>query len=667
MRDASQMMLSKTSFQGLLAILKCNKHGRVELPKNLGDSTPPHWSIEARLPRSARKIVKKYNKYQNGADIKTLYDAYSQLWFESEKYIRKHQDNSGLQTRVILIGWINPRHVTLLRGYLLLIKLLGADLNFRFGWERRDVAQALGNSYLKSGFKIEFASDLSPRFRVFRTFRGYGYRAFALSEQAKASLQNLNHLNAIENSNSKSVVDVLIDSIITQKIEKNLTNKVRRAFLLPPENQAVHSLMYQNMDILISFFRGFRLPNLAEILASNVPNEYQDRFRFLAEVYPSGNTESSVILNVKRLYKHSDPESFVNGQVRFPTIDFRNRIGHARPGNMPVESDLIELTELRDVKLQKGGTILCNNELVVVDRAADPRLEHASGQWEHVFGSSLLGQTVMVKVCEDAAKSIDEGILLSGRNDYNWYHWMVEYLPRVIEIEKEIDLRIPWVISNRVPKTGVEALQMISTRDILVCDSEKLQHFKKLIVMSPNASVVDTILAPWERISRFNTHNLQELRSAMRSVSSNSRFPEKVFIVRESTHRNVVNQDTLVNIALGYGFRPISLENLNFLEQLDLFSNAKAIITAGGAIMANYLFMPQESHVIQLNNVANKDFVIPPLLSSIAGSKFISILGKPKKVKKIRHLRIDQIHESYVIKPKMLESVLESLNESSIS
>ena len=645
------------------------------LPEILGDPPPPHWRIETRSPRNARRIVKRYYEYQNGADIKILYDAYSQLWYESEKYIRRHEDKSGLQTRVILIGWMHPSHVTLLRGYLLLLKLLGADLNFRFGWERPDVAEALGNSYLKSGFKIEFASDLSPRFRVFRTFRGYGFRAYALSEQTKASLQDLNHLNAIENSNYKSVVNVLIDSILTQKVEKNLTNKVRRMLLLPPEMQAIQALMTNNIDIVLYFLRSFRLPKLAEILASKVPSLYQDRqdkFRFLAEVCPSGIAESSTILNVKRLYKHSDPEHFVNGQVRFPTIDYKKSIGHARPGNMPVESDLTELTELTDVKIQKGGTIICDHELVVVDRAADPRLEHVSGQWEHVFGSPLCGRTVMVELCEDAAKSIDEGILLSGRNDYNWYHWMVEYLPRVIEIDKELDSRIPWVISNRVPKTGVEALKMISTRDILVCDSEKLQHFKKLIVMSPNASVVDTVLAPWERISRFNTHNLQELRSAMRRSSSSRSFPEKVFIVRESKRikrysRNVVNQDQLVDIALGYGFHSINLEDMDFSEQLDLFSNARMVITAGGAVMANYLFMPQESHVIQLNNVANKDFVIPPLLSSIAGSKFTSIVGKTSIGRNVRNLRIDHVHESYVIKPRTLETVLKSFNESSIS
>jgi capsular polysaccharide biosynthesis protein len=273
----------------------------------------------------------------------------------------------------------------------------------------------------------------------------------------------------------------------------------------------------------------------------------------------------------------------------------------------------------------------------------------------------------MVNLCEDAAESYENGVLLSGRNDFNWYHWMIEYLPRVIEIEKKIDPGIPWVITNRVPKTGVEALKKLSTREILVCDAEKLHHFKKLNVMSPNASVIDTVLAPWERVSRFNTHNLHGLRSAMRSASSKSSHAEKVFIVRDSTHRNVVNQDQLVEVAVGYGFHPISMENYDFSQQLDLFSNAKVIITAGGAIMANYLFMPEGSHVIQLNNEANKDFIIPPLLSSIAGSRFTSVVGKPKKSKNVRNLRIDQIHESYVIKPQTLETVLASLNESSIS
>ncbi len=632
--------------------------------------TPRHWSIATRIPRSARKIVDKYSKYQNGADIKILYDAYSQLWFESKKFIRIHEDIINPQTRVIIIGWMNPRDVTLLRVYLLLIKLLGADLSFRFGGERPDVACVLGNSHLKSGFKIEFASDLSPRFRIFRTLMRSHYRANASSEQTKASLQNWNQVvgNSNENSNRKAVVDVTIDIATIFYVEENLTNRLRRLFSLPSELLVVEALMVENIEILISFLRGFRLPELAEILSSKVPYEYQDRFRFLAEDYQGErNTDLSRILNIKRLYKHSDSKSFAHGKVRFPEIDFKNSIGLAKPGNVQVDCDFAELTELSDVQIQKGGTIICDHELVVVDRSADPRIEFVSGQWDHVFGSSSNGQTAMVNLCEDAAESYDNGVLLSGRNDFNWYHWMIEYLPRVIEIEKEIDPEIPWVITNRVPKTGVEALKKISTREILVCDAEKLQHFKKLNVMSPNASVIDTVLAPWERISRFNTRNLHGLRSAMRSASSKSSLPEKVFIVRNSTHRNVLNQDQLVEVAVGYGFHPISMESYDFSQQLDLFSNAKVIITAGGAIMANYLFMPKESHVIQFNNEANKDFIIPPLLSSIAGSRFTSVVGKPKKGKNFRNLRIDQIHESYVIKPQRLETVLASLNESSIS
>jgi hypothetical protein len=75
--------------------------------------------------------------------------------------------------------------------------------------------------------------------------------------------------------------------------------------------------------------------------------------------------------------------------------------------------------------------------------------------------------------------------------------------------------------------------------------------------------------------------------------------------------------------------------------------------------------MPEGSHVIQLNNEANKDFIIPPLLSSIAGSRFTSIVGKPEKSRNARNLRIEQIHESYVIKPQRLETVLAFLNQSS--
>ena len=81
------------------------------------------------------------------------------------------------------------------------------------------------------------------------------------------------------------------------------------------------------------------------------------------------------------------------------------------------------------------------------------------------------------------------------------------------------------------------------------------------------------------------------------------------------------------------------LENLDFSEQLELFSNAKVAISSDGAVMANYLFMPQDSHVIPIKQCSKYRFYY--FIIAIFNRRF----------------------KSHEVKPRILESVLESLNE----
>ena len=623
------------------------------------------WSVGMQTPRKAKKISKGYVDYQRHGDIKILYKAFEELFLEMQKYIEieKNFDTNKYETRVILKGWIDPRFSSKLKILLTIGKLRGADLTFKFGYRREDVAAVLGPSYLDSGYKIEFSSEISKKFVLFKPFLGFNYLPNPSSEMTKSLLDDCLPQSMYSSSQAPSLEDanLTIDSLYSVRVERSASNSGLKLFGLPPKMLALDVLMLENTEAIVAALRSFHFPEFARIAKDRVPVEYRDRLLFLSETLEvDEQVNESVVLGVNRLFEKSLSSTGAKTEM-FPTVAYKKNVGHCKPGTLPVESDLVRITDLTNAFVQKGGTIICENRLVVVDRAADPRIEFVSGQWDHVFGSSVYGERALIKLCEPANESFKNGVLLSGRNDFNWYHWMIEYMPRAIEVDPVIDAKIPWVISNRVPKSGIDALKMISSREIVVCDSEKLHSFSTLKVMSPNASVIDTLLAPWEKISKFNLDNLRMLRKSLIGADTRPKFAPKVFIERASTHRNVINQDELIELAASYGFQSVSLEELDFSQQLNLFSNADAVITAGGAVMANFIFMKPGSNLVQLNNVANKEFIIPALLCDVSQTKLTTVVGRPAKEKGASGMHIDIIHGSYEIRPKDLRSALNSL------
>ena len=76
---------------------------------------------------------------------------------------------------------------------------------------------------------------------------------------------------------------------------------------------------------------------------------------------------------------------------------------------------------------------------------------------------------------------------------------------------------------------------------------------------------------------------------------------ERLYISRsDAKWRRVVNEEEVVEVLRGEGFRPVSLEGLSFQEQLNLFSRAEYIVAPHGSGLANLLFAPAGVRVVEL-------------------------------------------------------------------
>ncbi|HEY9835901.1 MAG TPA: glycosyltransferase family 61 protein, partial [Vampirovibrionales bacterium] len=104
--------------------------------------------------------------------------------------------------------------------------------------------------------------------------------------------------------------------------------------------------------------------------------------------------------------------------------------------------------------------------------------------------------------------------------------------------------------------------------------------------------------------------------------------PDRIYISRRNaSYRRILNEEETIARLSPYGFVPIILESLSFLEQVALFANAKAIIAPHGAGLTNTLFCNPGTQVIE---IFSPDMVSVNywVVSNITGLDYSYLIGE---------------------------------------
>jgi len=102
----------------------------------------------------------------------------------------------------------------------------------------------------------------------------------------------------------------------------------------------------------------------------------------------------------------------------------------------------------------------------------------------------------------------------------------------------------------------------------------------------------------------YSLDNVRWLRRALLNrpkenrVAATSRM--RVFIKRKAKKRVFLNRDDFLGDLRVQGFKDVFLEDLTFLEQVELFSNAEVVVGAHGAGLANLLFCQEGAFVFEV-------------------------------------------------------------------
>lgn len=200
---------------------------------------------------------------------------------------------------------------------------------------------------------------------------------------------------------------------------------------------------------------------------------------------------------------------------------------------------------------------------------------------------------------------IDENIasLSVDPLNLNYFHWMIESFPRLSLIQQADIIPDKYIICNELPfqkfllsLIGIEESRIINnTPNVLI-------QAKNLIVpdMLNNFELVKTEYGQYYNTKYFPTWIAEFYRSLVLPYIQKTQ-QKRIYISRkDSRHRKIVNTKALEELLEKFGFKKYFLEDMDFLEQAQLFYNAEFVIAPHGAGLVNQIFCPQDVKIIEI-------------------------------------------------------------------
>jgi hypothetical protein len=209
----------------------------------------------------------------------------------------------------------------------------------------------------------------------------------------------------------------------------------------------------------------------------------------------------------------------------------------------------------------------------------------------------------------------------------NFYHWTLEYLPKLRAYEEWVELtnEIPTVLIETNPPEWVT-----NSLDTMGIPSTALTQWRS------NRASLDRFILPLHQSRTPPTPegpSPQEIKFLRRRISPESIGSDynskRIYISRQkAADRRVENREELLNVLSQFGFKSFILEEMSFREQVGLFSEADMIIAPHGAGLTHLAFSI-DSNVIELfpkNNIQPHYFY----LSMILDINYEYIVGEQK-------------------------------------
>ena len=241
-----------------------------------------------------------------------------------------------------------------------------------------------------------------------------------------------------------------------------------------------------------------------------------------------------------------------------------------------------------------SSSVVCGSEAIIerVQGVSNARASYASGHIiEHGDAIALVENNAELTVIEKA-------IFLGGNGCANYYHWLIEILPKLEYLDDLPNYAdYPLLVSNdvyQIKNLRAALSALVPDRAVVIVNS-KANHIAKNLVYinAPNECPFNLqrkqVQLPSDFYFRKSSIDYLRKKLIKNDLFSASRTKQRIFLARRPGRRSY-NQDEVFNVLEPLGFRTVFMEELSFHEQIELMLNAEVVAGPTGASWTNIIF-----------------------------------------------------------------------------
>ena len=223
----------------------------------------------------------------------------------------------------------------------------------------------------------------------------------------------------------------------------------------------------------------------------------------------------------------------------------------------------------------------------------------------------------------------------------NHFHWLVHQLPKLLLLSDR-GLASELMLPPSFMSSPVRLQSAMAVGVDLLC----LARMQGSVLRAERMTFVDS--------PDFNSSLLRQLRVRLSSATLTPGRRKLYLSRRLASRRRLVNEPEIWSELERLGYEEVCLEELTFTEQVHLLGEAEVVVGLHGAGLANIVFCPEGSHIVEIVDPA---FPSPEYydLAAACGHHYWLVLGSPVGARKPGY------HDLYV-DPSALMSIARSID-----
>lgn len=271
-----------------------------------------------------------------------------------------------------------------------------------------------------------------------------------------------------------------------------------------------------------------------------------------------------------------------------------------------------------DIKIFKLQNVFCNiNSSSYITKNKDivymeefPYIDRSKANYASGFISSHDHDFAYIKRFDSKKiKKYENVFFLGGNGSFNFYHWMIEIVPKLLLINNDYmdKYNIDTIVVNECVKNNDNYLWLLEKclshlKDIDIVYISQSDNFfvKKLFFINTFNQTVFNFKDTNDKNILSTVYNNKylcslEKRLTTSSIDNELKIYKKIFILRDEKtvnefNKRTYNESEVFEFFRKKGFEGLYLGNLTLIEQAYIFRNTDFIVGPSGAGWSNLIF-----------------------------------------------------------------------------